>query len=355
MVKNNFLEIDGNYLEGGGQILRTALSLSVITSKPVRVFNIRAKRPQPGLKPQHLFTLDTLREITHSSIKGLKLGLQEVEFIPSKEIISSKHIDIDIGTAGSIGLVLQSILPVAAFKSEGLSSNIKGGTCGLGAIPVDYYSCVVFPILLRCGLKAELSILRRGYYPKGGGEVSVCIDKIKYPKKLELDIQGNIKRIQGKSLASHNLMRRDVAQRQAKQAQDLLKRDFNCPIQIDAEYVDTYSDGSEINLYAYTDTGCILGADARGEIKITAEDVGKEAYLKLKKEIESGAACDLHLADNLIPWLALLGGKIKTSEISRHTQTNIWVCEQFFGKIFKVEGNAIEVTGRQLWQRKNSQ
>lgn len=340
----DYLEIDGDYLEGGGQILRTAVSLSVITHKPIRVYNIRKKRPRdPGLKAQHLKILEVLRDLSDADTRGLALGSKEILFSPRKDLIQNRQVKVDIGTAGAIGLLLQSILLVAAFKSQGFSLDIIGGTCGLGAIPVDYYPKVIFPILKKSGLNAQLNILRRGYYPKGGGEVSLTIEPIKYPKPIELLKQGNIIRIGGTSIASYELMRKDVAQRQAKEASRLLKEDFSCPIDISSEYVDTYSTGSEINLYAYTNTSCILGADSRGELKKTAETVGFEAATKLKKEVVSGAACDLHLADNLVPWLSLLGGKFKTSEISRHTQTNIWVCEQFFGKIFKIEDNTVEV------------
>lgn len=339
-----YLEIDGDYLEGGGQILRIAVSLSFITHQPIRVYNIRQKRPQAGLKAQHLKVLEVLKDLAEAETSGLELGSKLITFVPKKHTIENQQLKkINIGTAGAIGLMLQSILLVAAFKGEGLSLDIIGGTCGLGAIPVDYYPHVIFPILKNSGLKAQLDILKRGFYPKGGGEVSVVINPIKYPKPIKLIEQGRITRINGISIASSDLMRKEVAQRQAKEAGDLLKKDFSCPIDIKAQYVDTYSPGSEINLYAYTDTGCILGSDARGELKKKAETVGYEAVTKLKKEISSGAACDLHLADNLIPWLGLLGGKFKTSEISSHTQTNIWVCEQFFGKIFKVEGNTVEV------------
>lgn len=343
-VTVKFLEIDGDYLEGGGQILRTALSLSVITSRPIRVYNIRQKRPQPGLKAQHLKVLEVLRDLSGAEVSGLELGSKAVTFSPQEEVTENHRFKkINIGTAGAIGLLLQSILLVAAFKSKGFSCEIIGGTCGLGAIPVDYYPNVFFPILRKSGLKAKLQIFKRGYYPKGGGGVNVTIDTLKYPKPIELTEQGNIIRIHGISIASIELMRKVVAQRQGKEASELLKKDFSCPIQIKAEYVDTYSIGSEINLYAYTNKGCILASDVRGELRKSAETVGEEAATNLKKEISSGAACDLHLADNLIPWLSLLGGKFKTSEISRHTQTNIWVCEQFFGKIFKVEGNTVEV------------
>ena len=341
MAVRDFLEIDGDYLEGGGQILRTACALSVITSKPIRVFNIRAKRPEPGLKSQHLVTIDALRELSHSQVQGLKLGSKEIRFMPQEKVIVHPLLNIDIGTSGSIGLLLQSVLLAAAFHSAGVSLYIKGGTCGLGAMPVDYYPNVILPILYRSGLRASVRILRRGYYPKGGGEASVEISPIRHPKPLALTKQGKIKRITGASIASRDLMPKEVAQRQAEAAKKLLNQDFDCSIIINAEYVDTYSIGSEIDLYAFTDSNCILGADARGELKVSAEVIGQEACAKLKKEIFSAAAVDMHLADNLIPWLGLLGGQIKVSEISKHTQTNIWVVEQFFGKIFSIEGNTI--------------
>jgi len=343
MEKKKFLEINGDYLEGGGQILRTAVAFSLLSRRPVRIFNIRHNRPQPGLKNQHLFILDALREIWHAQLKGLKLGSEEIEFIPSEEIIGPTHIEIDMASSASIGLFLQGFLLAAAFRSKGLSLNIKGGTCGLGAIPVDYYKAVIFPLLFKSGLRAKLQILRRGYYPKGGGEVVVEIAPLRHPKAIKLTNPGEIKKIYGLSIASRQLINRRVAQRQAEEAKRLLKQTFSCPVEIEAQYVDTYSIASEINLYAYTSTDCILGSDSRGELKRSAEEVAQEAYLKLKKEISAGAACDMHLADNLVPWLCLLGGEIKTSEISQHTRTNIWVSEQFFGKIFKIEGNQISV------------
>ena len=338
----NFIEINGDYLEGGGQILRTSLALSAVIAKPVKVVNIRARRPAPGLKAQHLTIIKALDKICRTKTKSAKLKSKEIVFAPSDKCISS-HIDIDVGTAGGIGLILQSILLVAAFKCDGLSLNITGGTMGLGQVPVDYYSNVIFPILYKSGLRAKLGILKRGYYPNGGGEVSVSIDPIKYPKPIDLTKLGNISRIGGLSYASKDLFNAEVAQRQANAAKRLLSKSVSLPVDIRSEYVDTSSIGSEINLYAYTNSGNILGADARGEKGKMAERVGQDAARKLLFEIEAQAACDLHLADNLIPWLAFLGGSIKTSQITQHTKTNIWATERFLGKVFKVEDNTISV------------
>lgn len=342
MEEEKPLEIPGDYLEGGGQILRTALSLSVITKRPIRVFNIRAKRPSVGLKPQHLHTLKALAQISKAKISGIEIGSKEITFRPSSDI-GKASLNIDVGTAGAIGLILQPLLFVGAFASEGLSLVLKGGTSGKGAVPVEYYPNVLFPLLKRIGLIADLEIKRCGYYPKGGGEVSVNIKPLEGDGNLELIEQGRLVKITGISLASNLLKSKDVATRQSRTAEELLAKSLSCPIQIESQYSDTFSPGSELNLYAHMASGAILGADSRGERGKPAEEVGREAAVKLINELQSGAAVDRHLADNLIPWLALLGGKIKTSKITLHAQTNIWVCESFFGRIFKVEGTMIIV------------
>lgn len=335
------IDIPGDYLEGGGQILRTAAASSCICSTPIRVFNIRAKRPQPGLKPQHLFVLKALAKTFKAKTSGLELGSREITFTPTIKTIELDSINIDVQTAGAIGLILQPLLLVAAFRGKGIGFNIKGGTAGKGAIPVEYYLNVIFPILSRVGLKARLEIIKRGYYPKGGGEVKVRVESDRLSGKINLVEPGSLIGIKGLSIASSGLALRRVAERQAEKAEEILKRKYSIPIKIKVEYAQTLSFGSEINLYAYTEEGSILGGDALGEKEKPAEDVGREAANKLISQIDSGAAVDMHLADNLIPWLCLLGGTIKTSQISLHTQTNIWVSELFFGKIFKVSNHQI--------------
>lgn len=340
--EKSLLEIPGDYLEGGGQILRTTLSLSVITQRPVRIFNIRAKREKPGLKAQHFHTIQALKEISDAKLEGFSLGSSEIKFLPSK--IKSCELNIDIKTAGSIGLLLQSLILAGCFSPSGITADIKGGTCGKGAIPIEYYFGVIIPILEHIGIKVKLDLIKRGYYPKGGGELRVRIEPKANFTPLTLTEQGRLIKIEGISHAHRDLKKQGMAERQTETATKILSEKFICPIDIVTEYSHTLSLGSGLVIWAKTDTGTILGADSLGERGKTSEKVAEEAVDKLTADINSGAAVDTHLSDNLIPYLGLCGGKIKTAlPLSLHTQTNIWVCEQFFGKIFKIEKEYISV------------
>jgi len=331
------LEIDGSYLEGGGQILRTALSLSLITNKPVRIFNIRKKRPQPGLKNQHLAVIKALTQIFSSQVEGAYLGSQEIRFFPN-QIKGRVSLNIDIGTAGSVGLLIQAILPAIIFsKNLEISLQIKGGTAGKWAIPCDYYPYIVFPLL---EIKADLQILRRGYYPKGGGLVKLRVASQKL-KALNFLERGKSLKIKILSIASQDLKLRKVSERALSQAEKNLKERYrNIPVEGECLYSETYSSGLEVNICFYFEK-TRLWSDSLGERRKTSEEVGREASQKLIQEESSGACVDRHLADNLIPYLAFSRGSFKTSEITNHTLTNIKIVEQFLGKIFEVKDNVV--------------
>lgn len=333
------MEIPGDYLEGGGQILRTSLALSCILRKPTRIYNIRAKRPNPGLQAQHFAVIKALKDITEARVEGFSLRSGEIKFSPSE--IRSKDLNIDIKTAGSIGLLLQSLIPVSAFSPNGISARIKGGTTGKAAIPIEYYPAVIIPILKKIGIDIRLNLIKRGYYPKGGGEIEVQILPTRRLFPLNLTERGRIIRIKGISHSHKELRNRGVSERQRKSALEILKKRFNCPIEILCEYSDALSLGSGIVIWAETEKEAILEADAIGEKGKPAEDIGRQAAEKLIREIESNAPVDTHLADNLIIYLGLTGGKIKVSNFSLHTQTNIWIVEKFLGKKFLIKENTI--------------
>jgi RNA 3'-phosphate cyclase len=347
------IQINGSHGEGGGQIVRTALAFSTLLGKAFEANEIRSGRKEPGLKAQHLACIKALEQLCDAKTGGAELGSVNLRYIPGK--IKAKKIEIDIGTAGSITLLLQSLLPACVLADRKINLSITGGTSGKWQMPVDYFMQVFAPQLRRYA-DIKIKMTKRGYYPKGGGKVEISISpkftletKDSAPK-IEIIEQGHLQYIKGVSHASKDLQENNVAERQAKAAEIMLK-EFGCPVNIDMQYAETLSTGSGITLWAVfsaekdeiSELNPIrMGADTAGELGKRAEEVGTEAAKQLIAEIKSGAPIDEHLADNLIPFLALFGGKIRVSKTSSHTLTNIYAAEQFIGKIFSSENSIIE-------------
>ena len=340
------IKIDGSTLEGGGELLRTALALSTITGKSFEAFNIRKAREQPGLKAQHLFCIKALEQLCSAKTRFAELGSEKLIYEPSK--ISSSKLSINIGTSGSISLLLQSLLLPCMFSEKKLTINIIGGTSGKWSTPYDFLANIIIPQIRRYFEKIDIKLIRRGYYPKGGGEIEIKIIPLKNKTNLpffDSIEQGEIVQIKGISNASKDLEQANVAERQTSAAKVLLS-EFKVPVSIQSEYSDSLSTGSEITLWAIftkdknelsQKNPILLGSDVLGEKGKKSEIVGKEAAEKLIKEINSKAPIDLHAADSLIPFLAIAKGRIKVSEITLHTKTNIWVCEQFLDVKFEID------------------
>jgi len=326
-----WVEIDGSYGEGGGQILRTAVALSVITGRPVRIYNIRANRPNPGLRPQHLHGILALKELGNAKVKGASVGSTKLEFIPGKA--EPKHIRVPIKTAGSITLVLQALLPAMAFV--GGSFEVTGGTDVPWSPPVDYLKNVTLFALEKMGLNVRLEIKRRGHYPKGGGLVVGRVEPWEERKPLKALEWKRIDRFAGISHATN--LPAHVAERQAKAAEERLRELYNVPVEIEREVSRSLGPGSGIVVWAETDELRLAG-DALGKRGKPAEVVGREAAEELIGQLTPRKAVDKFLGDQLIPFLAFAGGEIGVAEITNHLVTNVWVVERFLGKIFEVEG-----------------
>jgi len=348
------IELDGSYGEGGGQIVRTALALSTLTQKPFRVNKIRKGRKDEGLKAQHVHCIKALQDLCGAKAENATLGSTELTFYPG--IVKKRKLEVDIGTAGSITLFLQALLMPCCLAKNPIKLTVKGGTNVAWSMPAEYLQNVLAPHLSKYCEKLEIKILKRGYYPKGGGVIEITakpkysLDDLTEAPKINSIEQHHLIHIKGISHASKNLMNAQVAERQAKAAKKLLGK-YEVPINITTEYADTYSPGSGITLWAIFSKDneeidpikpIILGGDALGEQGKPSEEVGKEAAEKLIGAIDSKAPVDSNMADNLIPWMAFFKPSlIKAEKITEHTKTNIYTVEKFLGKIFEIEDSVI--------------
>ncbi len=347
------IKIDGSTLEGGGQIVRNALALATLTNQAFSVDKIRMGRKQAGLKNQHLHCIKVLKQMCNADVVGDELGSTAVDYIPGK--ISDRNIEIDIGTAGSITLMMQALWLPALFSDRKTTFKITGGTDVTWSMPIDYLKELFIPQLWKYA-DIKVNVTKRGYYPKGQGVVDVEV-KPKFTDyndapPMEIVKRGKLVQIKGVSHASADLADAKVAERQTNAAITRLKK-YGCPINIRDEYQDTASTGSGITLWAiFSKTGyeneidfenpVRLGADCLGERGIKAEVIGDKAAKQLIHEIDSEACVDSHLADNLIPLLGLVGGEFKTSAVTDHTKTNIWTTEKFVKSRFEVKNNIVK-------------
>ena len=331
------LEIDGSQKSGSGTILRLSIALAGVLGEPLHIYNIRQRRGQPGLRPQHLESVLTASKLCNAEMKGATLGSRELWFKPDG--IVSGEIRAEIGTAGSIPMLLLTILPLCAYAKGAVSVQVvKGGTDVRHAPTINYLKHVFLPILERMGLKASLTVRKYGYYPKGMGEVLLEVQPCFKLTPIHLKEFGTVEELRGVSVCTF-LEDRKVAERQAKAANRYLKdHGYEAKIQVVNDRSNPLQKGSSLVLWAETSTGAVFGGDAIGELRKSSEVVGREAAENLFREIEAQATVDVHLADMLVSYIALADGNsvYLTRDVTDHLDTNMWLAQKILGVKFQV-------------------
>ncbi|MBM4284093.1 MAG: RNA 3'-phosphate cyclase [Deltaproteobacteria bacterium] len=329
------LHLDGSFGEGGGQIVRTSLSLAVLSGRSVRLTNIRGGRPKPGLRPQHLTVVNALAGISRAEVQGASLDSRELTFRPQR--VEGGHYCFDVaekrGSAGAVSLIAQALLPPLLHAAGPSSLVLRGGTHVPWSPPAHYLLHVFLPALKELGVQADMALTRWGWYPRGGGEIRLSLQPCRLLEPVRWATPMSATRFQGLSAASG--VPAHVSARQARRLRERLGESL--PVAEAA--ADSRDPGSFVFLWAPRAGFGALGA--RGK---PAEKVADEAADALLSYIEASAAADRHLADQLVLYLAQARGPstVTVEAVTTHLLTNIWVIEQFWGPTFRVRGKAGE-------------
>lgn len=331
------LEIDGS--EGGGQILRTALALSVVTGEAVTIEGIRGNRPEPGLKPQHLAAVETLATVSSATVEGASAGSESLTFEPGAP--TGGEMSVDIGTAGSIPLLFDAVLPVATVLSEPLQVTATGGTEVKWSPPLAAHEHAKLPLCRELGLQAATDRKQTGFYPAGGGKAMLYLTP-SAPEPLSLTDRGPLRGAHIYSRESEDLAANNVAQRQAVAARRRLQDGAVEVLETVQTTVTTNSAGSALSIVLDYDR-TRAGADALGERDKSAEEVADEAVADALSFEAGSAAVDDHLADQLLVLLALAGGQLRIGERTPHVQSSLDLLASF-GFEMRVVENESSVT-----------
>lgn len=347
-MASDVIHIDGGALEGGGQILRNAISLSCILRQPISVCNIRAKRDNPGLRPQHLSGLEVVRDICDGKLDGGHVGSCSITFHPG--YIQSGSFFTDTKTAGSVCLLMQAALPCMLFARGPMRLQLRGGTNAAFAPQIDYFMQVFQPMVKRFGVDFNIRLIRRGFYPRGGGEVIVEANPISSLRSVELLDRGNVVQVTGRAFVAGTLPVR-LAHVMADTARDIIRQKHkNIPVKIEAVKDSdqaAFGNGSGIILVAETSAGCLLAGSGLGSRGVEAEKVGADAASELLRNIDAGGCIDDFLQDQIIILMALAHGKslVRVGQITLHTQTSIHVMQLLTKAMFVIhkESDSVNV------------
>jgi RNA 3'-terminal phosphate cyclase (ATP) len=316
------LLIDGSKGEGGGQVLRTSLALSLLTGKPFRMVNIRAGRKRPGLLRQHLTGVEAAAALGRAEVRGAALGSRELLFTPGPVQPGDYH--FAVGTAGSAMLVLQAVLPALLTASGPVSLTLEGGTHNSAAPPYDFVERAYLPLVRRMGGSVQVRLERHGFYPAGGGRVLVHVHPVARLAPLELLERGKVKRTRATALVAK--LPGHVAQRELDVlAEGLALR----PEMLRTQEVDSVGPGNALLVEVESEHVTELFT-AFGERGTRAEDVAQTLVHEVRGYLDAGVPVGEHLADQLLLLLAVAGGgAFRTLPLSGHSHTQLETVRHF--------------------------
>ena len=316
----DILEIDGSFGEGGGQIVRTAVSLSCITNKPIKIENIRKNRKVPGLKPQHLTALKILKKICNADVKPLKIKSTGLEFFPKE--VQSCSLNEDVGTAGSISLIIQVLIPVIAICKKRLKLRIKGGTDVLWSPTIDYSQILLREVYQRMGINFSIKMIKRGYYPKGGGIIELEVEPA---ERVIPIILSNRKTRKVKLSCSYSKIPFEIINAEIEEVEKKLTEN-NFLVEKEIKEEKALDSGATL-LIAGIDDHSIIGIDSLFNLRKRKFD------LDLTQFIKNNQSVDENLADMVVLPASLAEGMsiFQVDKISKHLETNLFVASKITG------------------------
>ena len=315
----DFLKINGGYGEGGGQIIRSAIALSCITKQPIHLENIRKNRKIQGLRPQHLTAIKILQKVANAKVIGAEIGSTELKFIPGN--IENLELVEDVGTAGSISLILQVLIPVVAISQKKLNLTIKGGTDVLWSPSIDYTQHVLREAFSRMGIEFSFELSKRGYYPKGGGEINLQV----FPSHVKSISFLERKTNYVKLICTFSKLPIEKIENQIEEIKKKLTKE-NFIVETEIKNQETIDSGASLLIYSI-DEHSIIGVDALFDKKTQRFDLDFDKFVK------NPLGVDKNLADMLVVPASL--GQKKTTfqvrDITKHLETNLFVTSKITG------------------------
>ncbi len=340
------IEIDGATHSGSGTILRYAVALASLVRQSLHMFHIRARRPKPGLRPQHVQVLRACRVLTGGSVQGDEVGSDTIAYYPGNRLEGGEF-SWDIGTAGSTTMLALTVMPLALYARHPSRFVLQGGLFQDFAPTAFHLEKVLLPTARAMGADIELDMLRPGYVPKGHGRLSVKVEVLKQPlKPIERVKQGDVKALRAVALASL-LQRERVSHRMAERCLKVFEQRGQ-KVQVQTIEDDSaIQKGAAMLLWAETDTGCLLGADRAGMRGRSSESIAEFVVGALLEDLQTGATTDRYLADQLILFAALADGRTEylIPKVTGHVQSNLWLVEKILGAKTLLKGNHLRIDG----------